>query len=79
MSHFLRPIFALSLAAFMVAGASLSLDAAPAGSANFDGLWSVVIVTLQGSCDGSYRYPCASRGAASCRPMPTRAIACTVL
>jgi hypothetical protein len=60
MRHFVRPIFALSFAAFMVASASLSSDAAPAarqGSANFDGLWSVVIVTLQGSCDRSYRYP----------------------
>jgi hypothetical protein len=59
MSHFLRPIFALSFAAFMVAS-GLSLDAAPAErqrSASFDGLWSVVIVTLQGSCDRSYRYP----------------------
>jgi len=40
--------------------ASLSSDAAPAarqGSANLDGLWSVAIVTLQGSCDRSYRYP----------------------
>jgi len=60
MKDFLRPIFVLLLALFMVAGASLSSDAAPAarqGSANFDGLWSVVIVTLQGSCDRSYRYP----------------------
>ena len=59
MSHFLRPIFALSFAAFMVAS-GLSSDAAPAErqkSASFDGLWSVVIVTLQGSCDRSYRYP----------------------
>jgi hypothetical protein len=56
MNHFLRPIFAFSFAAFMVAGASLSSDAAPAarqGSANFDGLWSVVILTLQGPCDRS--------------------------
>jgi hypothetical protein len=40
--------------------ASLSSNAAPAaqqGSANFDGLWSVVIVTSQGVCDRSYRYP----------------------
>ena len=60
MSHFLRLIFGLLLAAFMIASASLSSDAAPAarqGSANFDGLWSVVIVTLQGPCDRSYRYP----------------------
>ena len=56
---FLRPIFALSFAAFMVAS-GLSSDAARAErqrSASFDGLWSVVIVTLQGSCDRSYRYP----------------------
>jgi len=59
MNDFLRPIFVLSLAVFMVASASLSSDAAPAArqGANFDGLWSVVIVTLQGSCDRSYRYP----------------------
>jgi hypothetical protein len=59
MSHFLRPIFALSFAAFMVAS-GLSADAAPAErqkSASFDGLWSVVIVTLQGSCERTYRYP----------------------
>jgi hypothetical protein len=46
MRHFLRPIFALSFAAFMVASASLSSDAAHAarqGSANFDGLWSVMM------------------------------------
>jgi hypothetical protein len=61
MRHFLRPILALSFAAFiLVASASLSSDAAPAareGNANFDGLWSVVIVTLQGSCERTYRYP----------------------
>jgi hypothetical protein len=60
MSHFLRPILALSVATFMLASGSLSSDAAPAtreGSPNFDGLWSVVIVTSQGVCDRSYRYP----------------------
>jgi hypothetical protein len=60
MSRFMRPIFALSLAAFMVVGVGLSSHAAPATrqqSANFDGLWSVVIVTQQGPCDRSYRYP----------------------
>jgi hypothetical protein len=82
MRQFVRPIFALSFAAFMVASASLSSDAAPAarqGSANFDGLWSVVIVTLQGSCDRFIGIHCASWVAGSCRPMPTQAIACTVL
>src|SRR5262245_50477701 len=30
----------------------------PAASApNYDGLWSVVIVTEKGSCDRAYRYP----------------------
>ncbi len=61
MSHLLRPIFALLFAVFMVAASgSISSNAAPAarkGVANFDGLWSVAIVTLQGSCDRSYRYP----------------------
>ena len=56
----LHPIFGLAFAVFTLASASLSSDAAPAaphGSANFDGLWSVVIVTSQGPCDRSYRYP----------------------
>ena len=59
MSHFLRPIFALSFAAFMVASASLSSDAPAArqGSANFNSLWSVVNLTRRGPCDRSYRYP----------------------
>src|SRR5215469_10027507 len=34
------------------------LTAAPAAAApNFDGAWSVVIVTDKGTCDRSYRYP----------------------
>jgi hypothetical protein len=38
---------------------------APAGSApNFDGLWSVVIVTEKGSCDRAYRYPIRIRNGA---------------
>jgi hypothetical protein len=49
---------------FTVAGAlALSLAAmggitSPATSApGYDGLWSVVIVTEQGTCDRAYRYP----------------------
>jgi hypothetical protein len=60
MNRFLRPIFALSLAACMVASAGFSSNAAPAArqqSPGFDGLWSVVIVTQQGPCDRTYRYP----------------------
>lgn len=66
MSHLLRPIFALLFAVFMVAASgSISSNAAPAArqrGANFDGLWSVAIVTLQGSCDRSYRYPARIAG-----------------
>jgi hypothetical protein len=61
MSSFLRPIFAVSFAAFLVVIASISSDAAaPAArqaSTSYDGLWSVAILTLQGDCDRSYRYP----------------------
>ena len=65
MNHFFRLIFSLSFAAFMVASAGQSSNAAPAArqqSANFDGLWSVVILTLQGPCDRSYRYPARIMG-----------------
>ena len=44
--------------------AILGFSAAPAGSApisaakpNFDGQWSVLIVTEKGTCDRAYRYP----------------------
>jgi hypothetical protein len=38
---------------------------APAGSApNYDGVWSVVIVTEKGSCDRAYRYPIRIRNGA---------------
>jgi len=35
-----------------------ALAASPVGSApNYDGVWSVVIMTNKGSCDRAYRYP----------------------
>jgi hypothetical protein len=35
-----------------------AMVATPVGSApNFDGIWSVVIMTDKGSCDRAYRYP----------------------
>lgn len=52
-----------SLRNFTLAGSALALAAmaavaSPATSApNFDGLWSVVIVTERGTCDRAYRYP----------------------
>jgi hypothetical protein len=47
----LLAISALALAAALPA--LRSADAVP----NYDGVWSVVIVTQQGMCDPSYRYP----------------------
>ncbi len=59
MNKFLRPILAISFAAMMLASAGIASNAAPAPRrANaYDGLWSVAILTLQGDCDRSYRYP----------------------
>ena len=82
MNHFFRLIFSLSFAAFMVASAGQSSNAAPAArqqSAKFDGLWSVAIVTLQALATAPIGIQRASRAAASCRPMPIQAIASTVL
>jgi len=56
--NFAAGALALSLAAFF--GAPSTATSSP----NFDGLWSVVIVTEKGTCDRAYRYPIRiSRGA----------------
>jgi hypothetical protein len=47
---------ALALIAISFAGA-LGAAAPAAATPNYDGLWSVVIMTEKGSCDRSYRYP----------------------
>jgi hypothetical protein len=48
--------FAAGALALSLAGAFAA--AAPATSApNYDGLWSVVIMTQRGTCDRAYRYP----------------------
>ena len=50
-----------------VALAALALTAFAAQSqavGNFDGKWSVVIVTTKGECDRAYRYPIAINGQA---------------
>ena len=51
-------------ASALVALAILAASAVPAspapiaaGKANFDGQWSVLIVTEKGTCDRAYRYP----------------------
>ena len=47
---------ALALIALSFAGA-LGAVAPAAATPNYDGLWSVVIVTEKGTCDRAYRYP----------------------
>ena len=45
------------VAAAMLLATAVSADArAPLGQTNFDGSWSVLIVTDYGSCDRAYRY-----------------------
>ncbi len=48
----------ISTAAFAFAMlAAAPAISAPAGKPNFDGAWSVLIVTEKGTCDRAYRYP----------------------
>ena len=47
---------ALAVIAISFAGA-LGTAAPAAATPNYDGLWSVVIVTQKGTCDRAYRYP----------------------
>ena len=46
---------ALTLATLATAGAYVALPAQ--AKTNYDGNWSVVIITDKGTCDRSYRYP----------------------
>jgi hypothetical protein len=50
-----RPLVLVFSAA--VIGLALAGRQAPAASKNFDGEWSVVIITEAGTCDRAYRYP----------------------
>jgi hypothetical protein len=52
--NFNRAALALVAISFAVA---LGAAAPAAATPNYDGLWSVVIVTEKGSCDRAYRYP----------------------
>jgi hypothetical protein len=46
-----------------VLGLGLAATAIPAqATGNFDGKWSVVVVTTKGECDRAYRYPIAIQG-----------------
>ena len=49
---------ASALTAFAILAASaVPALTAPAARPNFDGAWSVLIVTEKGTCDRAYRYP----------------------
>ena len=58
LSHTIRPATALAALAIL-ASSALPASPAPMGATkpNFDGTWSVLIVTEQGTCDRAYRYP----------------------
>lgn len=55
MKKILQSIFVVTIAALLLAGASVPSDAARRPNA-FDGEWSVVIYTLRGDCDRALRY-----------------------
>jgi hypothetical protein len=50
-----RPVRALVLISAALIGLGAASGRAPA--ANFDGNWSVLIITENGDCDRAYRYP----------------------
>ncbi len=51
-----------TLAAFLALGL-VAVSAPTQASGNFDGKWSVVVVTEKGTCDRAYRYPIDIRNA----------------
>src|SRR6188508_1791527 len=46
-----------ALAALGILAATVPASAPASARANFDGKWSVLIVTHKGTCDRAYRYP----------------------
>ncbi len=46
-----------SLLAVLAVGAAIAAVTPIEAKTNFDGMWSVVIVTEKGDCDRAYRYP----------------------
>jgi hypothetical protein len=61
MKKLLRLVSALAVAALLATMAASPSDAARrasrGGTASYDGLWSVLILTERGNCDRGYRYP----------------------
>jgi hypothetical protein len=56
MTCFSRAMPALAAAA-MLAATAVPASATAVAKSNFDGQWSVLIVTQKGTCDRAYRYP----------------------
>jgi hypothetical protein len=46
-----------TIAGALAAAAVAALGSAATSAPNYDGLWSVVIITERGTCDRAYRYP----------------------
>ena len=57
MTRSTRFIPGLAAAAILAATAVPAFAAAAVAKSNFDGQWSVLIVTQKGTCDRAYRYP----------------------
>ena len=59
MTRFTRPISAIApaFAALAMLAVTLPVSAPASARTNFDGTWSVLIVTQKGTCDRAYRYP----------------------
>jgi hypothetical protein len=52
----MRPFRNAVSCALLLAAAASTAAAAPSATRSFDGKWSVLIVTDQGTCDRAYRY-----------------------
>ena len=59
MIQFIRPINTIVpfFAAVTLLGAIVPTSAPASARTNYDGTWSVLIVTHKGACDRAYRYP----------------------
>ena len=53
----LIPATATALSALAILAATVPASAPAFARSNFDGQWSVLIVTEKGTCDRAYRYP----------------------
>ena len=59
MTDFIRPTRSLApaLAVLAMLAGTVPASAPASANSNFDGKWSVLIVTQKGTCDRAYRYP----------------------